>query len=189
MSYFPATIEALLRKEVVRAARLLHLDFLTTPAFIWEGVGPLITLDGRSWSGLGEFISISGIDSAIGGQAPMASLSLSGVSPAVVAATFSASSEVKDRDAAVYMQYFDEQWQPLDPPYALWLGIMDTMRAATSGPAQRTVTLTAETVLVNRARPAFGFLSDTDQNALYSGDRFLEQISGMTSKTVDWPVF
>lgn len=189
MGYFPATIEALLRKQVVRAARLLHLDFLTAPAWLWEGAGPLTTLDGRVWSGLGEFISISGIDSAIGGQAPMASLTLSGVSPAVMAATFAAASEVKNRECAVHLQFFDEQWQPLDPPYALWLGVMDTMRAATSGPAQRSVTLTAETVLVNRARPAFGFLSDKDQRALYPGDRFLEQISAMTSKTVNWPVF
>lgn len=188
MSYFPQTIAVYLAGSVVRQALLVHFDFLTRPMRLWLGHG---TLDagGHEWSGLGEFGGISGIESAIGGTAPQVTFTLSGVEPKLVTAGLSASEEVKGRDATVFLQFFDDTLQPLDAPYAVWLGTMDVMRVKAEGADRRTIEVTAETLFTRRAIPPFGFLSDRDQQRLFPGDRGLEQMPAMTNKSVQWPLF
>ncbi len=99
------------------------------------------------------------------------------------------SSEVKGRDATVLIQFFDANMQTLDAPYALWAGTMDLMTIKASGPATRTIELTAETLFTRRGVPPWGYLSDRSQQGLYPGDTGLDQMASMPWRSVSWPVF
>lgn len=188
MGYFNETVAAHLAGSTVRASFLVHLDFLTDPQRLWNGHGELFA-GGETWSGLGELGSISGIESALGGAAPVVTFGLSGVAPEIVAASLASSDEVKGRDATIFLQFFDEASQTLDDPYALWAGTMDLMRVKAEGPTSRTIELTAETLFTRRAVPPWGYLSDRDQQRLFPGDRGLEEVAAMASKSVEWPFF
>lgn len=188
MSYFPATVAAVLRGETIRVGTLVHFDFRTQPMRLWIGHG-LLETGGQTWSGLGEFGSISGIESALGGSAPVVTFGLSGVDPALVSKALGASDEVKGRDATIFLQFFTDDLRTLDNPYAIWAGTMDVMKAKANGPGVRTVEMTAETLFTRRSIPPFGYLADRDQQRLFPGDRGLEQVPAMASKTVTWPAF
>lgn len=186
MGFFPQTIAEHLAKRVVRASYLVHFAFATTPMRVWIGTGALVS-GGQTWSGIGTLGSISGIESALGGTAPVVTFGLSGVDPTAVAKALDASDEVKGRDVTIFLQFFDDASQPLDAPYAVYAGTMDVMRVKAQGPTERTVEVTAETLFARRALPPFGYLSDRDQQRLYPGDRGLEYMPSMAAKTVNWP--
>jgi hypothetical protein len=188
MGYFPQTMAAALAGRTVRASWLVHLDFAEEPQRLWLGHG-LLSAGGFTWSGLGELGAIGGVESAIGGTAPVVTFTLSGVAPSILAAAKNSAQQAKGRDASISLQFFDEQSQTLDDPYAVWVGVMDVMGARGEGPQARTVQLTAETLFTRRASPAWGYLSNRDQQRLFPGDRGLEEVAAMANKTVEWPIF
>jgi hypothetical protein len=188
MAFFNETIAAVAAARTVRAALLVFFDFEGDPKRVWAGPG-IITAGGYTWDGLGEFGTIDGLEQAIGVVAPQTTFTLSGVSPDIVALARNQSDLVKGRDVTVYIQFFDENWQPLDEMYAVWSGILDQMKYSAIGPIQRTVTVTAEGLWTNRRRPVWGLYTDRDQNQRFPGDRGLEQVSDLVNKTIHWPEF
>lgn len=184
---FSETVKAMLAGREVRVAILLHLEFKTQPKRIHIGYGK-IRAGGFIWEGIGEAVSMEGLERAMGGTAPQAAFTLSGVSTSLLAATLAASDEVNDRPITVFLQFFGADNKPLDTPYATYRGMMDVMSFKRTGPALATVTLTSETLFVHRSRPIWGALSDRDQKRLYPGDRGLERIAQIPSRTVPWPI-
>jgi hypothetical protein len=140
-----------------------------------------------TWSGLGQLGSISGIEAAIGGNAPNVTFTLSGVDPALTSEVLDSSDNVRGRDVTVYLQMMTEAGLPADDPYVIWVGVMDLIKIKATGTSLRTITLTAETLFTRRGLAPFGYLSDNDQQALYPGDRGLERIPLMPTKQVIWP--
>lgn len=188
MSIFSETVAATLQGRVVRAAQLVFLDFTSQPMRLAMIEGE-VEAGGFTWRGLGRLGSISGLESPLGGSAPVTTLSLSGVEPDQVSKALEASDEVKGRPAVVYLQFFDDAWAPLDSPYALMTGSMDKMSIAADGPTARTISVTVEWLFARRAIPRFGMLSDRDQKARFPGDRGLEQMASMQSKSIAWPTY
>lgn len=196
MGFFPATIAAKLAGREVSAALLCHMDFRLEPKRWWTGFGPL-DAGGQTWLGTGELIQIDGLEQPIGTVAPKTTFQLSGIDPSLVTLARQASDRVKDRRCTVYLQFFDltpddasvQPWSTLDQPFAVWSGMMDQMSYSAQGPAQRSITLTAESLWTNRRRPAYGLYTDRDQNARFPGDRGLEQVVDLVNKTIRWPVF
>lgn len=188
MPFFSQTAAAALAGRTVRVSHLVFLDFATQAMRVWLGRGRLVA-GGRDWSGLGEVGSISGIESPLGGTAPVTTLGLSGVKPELVGAALNASSEVKGRAAVVYLQFFDEAWQVLDAPYAVMSGVMDRISIAAPDVETRRVEVTVEWLFTRRAIPPFAMLSDRDQKTLYPGDRGLEQMAAMQNKSTTWPSY
>lgn len=196
MSFFPDTIAAKLAGRTVAASLLCHMDFRITPRRWWMGFGDL-EAGGETWQGMGELIQIDGLEQPIGTIAPKTTFTLSGVDSTIVTLARNASDRVKDRRCTVYVQFFDvtpddaavQPWAKLDDPFSIWSGVMDQMTYSAQGPSVRTVTLTAESLWTNRRRPAYGLYTDRDQNARFPGDRGLEQVSNLVSKTIRWPVF
>ena len=183
---FPNAVRAFLAGESVNATLLVEFAFLSGTIRVHPGFG-IITAGGQTWSGVQELGSVSAIESAIGGSAPVVTFALSGVDPTLLSKALAASQEVKGRDVTIYMAFFDDGWQPFDVPYAIWLGTMDVMRVK-ANVTERVVEVTAETLFARRGLPPFGYLSDRDQQRLYAGDRGLEDVPAMASRTVTWPV-
>lgn len=195
MGFFPDTIAAKLAGRTVAASLLVHMDFRETPRRFWFGFGDLIA-GGHTWQGTGEMIQIDGLESPIGTVAPKTTFTLSGIDATLVSLARNASDRVKDRRATIYIQFFDitpddggEPWSLLDDPFAVSTWLMDQMTYSAQGPAQRGIALTAESLWTNRRRPAYGLYTDRDQNKRFPGDRGLEQVVDLVSKTIRWPVY
>lgn len=186
MPRMPETLAALQRGGTVRAARLVQLEFTSETKYLHQGFGPLRTADGKIWSGLGELGQISDIDRAVvaGGGAP--TLSLSGVNSDLIANALAASSEVKGQPALIFDQHFDENWNLLDAPFAVYSGLMDRMTIQDQG-ATATINVSLVTVLYNRRRPAFGYLNDASQRRLHPGDNGLRDIASLVQRNRPWP--
>lgn len=192
MGYLPGTLAALAAGRTVRAAELVFFDFLAEPMRYWRGAGPLRTPDGIVWEGTGGLGSISGLDLALGTAAPKGTFAIAGTDPRIIAVAGAQSSRVKGREVELYLQFFDEGWAPLDLPVSLWWGEMDrmTFTAAADGDTMSyTVSVAAEGAWTGRSRPAFGFWTDTDQQARAPGDRGLEQVPSLPGKTIRYPVY
>jgi hypothetical protein len=196
MGFFDETIAAKLAGRTIGASLLVFMDFKDAPRRWWPGFGNLVA-GGYTWQGTGEFLSVSGLEQPFGTVAPRTTFQLSGIDATVVTLARQASDRVKDRRVTVYIQFFDvapdnagvQPWTNLDQPYAVWTGIMDQMTYVAEGPTNRSITLTAESLWTNRRRPAYGLYTDRDQNARFPGDRGLEQVVDLVTKTIRWPSF
>lgn len=200
MGYFPETIAAALAGRTVARARLVHFDFSVSPRRTWEGIGPLVTSNPTvgqpdlTWEGTGELVAISDLEAPTNLNAPQATFTVSGVDERMMLRAANAREQVKDRLVRVYLQFFEiapqdatrPAWSLLDRPFAIWTGRMDTMIFDESE-QRSTITLTAESRFVRRRRPAFGLYTDRDQQSRFPGDRGLEQVAALASKTIRWP--
>jgi hypothetical protein len=187
MGYFPSARAADLQGNTVRADLLVMFDFVSGAMRLWQGFGTLRTNDDNEWQGIGQLGRIGDLESTIAGDAPQATFTLSGVDTAILSEAMNTSDEVYGRDVNVYIQFFDENFAPLDDPYVCWAGTMDVMHVKQNADTC-TIELTAESIFFRRASPPLGTLSDRDQQRFYPGDRGLAIMPGMVAKAVLWPV-
>ncbi|PNG27000.1 hypothetical protein [Methylocella silvestris] len=186
MAFFVNTVAAYVSGQIVQAALLVAFEFADQTVRVWSGLGDLAA-GGETWSGIGELGSISNIESAIGDVAPQVTFSLSGVDPSLIAEALANSGNVKGRNVTVYLQFFDSAMQPLDCPYAIYLGLMDVMKVKADSPTQRIVELTSETLFTRRGVAPWGYLSSSSQRGLYPSDAGLDYMSAMQNVTTGWP--
>ncbi|MCW0235284.1 MAG: hypothetical protein OJJ21_16920 [Ferrovibrio sp.] len=188
MGYLSETARAAAEGRSVWAVILVYLDFTSGPIRVclsdWDVVSA-----GQTWQALGKLGSISAIDVPMNGTAPIVTLTLSGVDPAIVPKALNSSDEVKGRGVAIYVQFKDSNFQNFDSPYALFIGTMDQMSIDGSGVDTRTIEVSVEWLFTRRAIPPFAYLSDRDQKTLFPGDRGLEFMASMQSKTIEWPIY
>ncbi len=187
MGFFPEAVAAQLGGRTVHPAVLAAFDFASNPMRVHLGSGKL-RAGGHVYEGIGRFGSISGLEQAIGGTAPVATFTLSGVDTALVASVRNSSDEVKGRDVTVLVQFYDEGYAPLDAPLVVYAGEMDLAKIQLTGPTKASVSVTVETVFTRHGLPMWGTLSNADQNRLYPGDRGLEMVAQIPFKTAIWPI-
>lgn len=180
----PTVVKELAAGHRVQAATLFLFEFASGPQRYWDGQGYL-TAAGEDWLGFGELGSVSGLEQSRNMGAPQTTFRLSGVDSNLLAIAVNSSSEVTGRPCSVYLQFLSAAGEPLDAPYALWAGTMDTL-SFQAGTASQTITLTAETLFVDRVRTPFGLATDTDQRARWPGDRGFEFVASLIFKTVSW---
>jgi hypothetical protein len=195
---FSETVDAYLEGRTIGVGLLVFMDFVDAPRRWWMGTRTLTTNDDLEWGATGDLISVDGLEADYGTAANAMSFTLSGASvdPELVNLARNASDRVKGRKVVVYLQFFDitptdggQAFRPLDMPDAIKVGRMDRMRYIADGPASRRIALTAEGLWTGRNRPPFGLFTDRDQIARHAGDRGLEQVSDLVTKTIRWPIF
>lgn len=185
---FTSTIEAAAADKTVRAAPLVEFLFKSSTERVWPGDYKL-TAGGREWDGMTKLLSVDGLRSRSDLAAEALTIKVSGVSPELVAIAKDSANEAKGYPVNVYLQFFGEDWQPLDNVILLRSAIMDQLRFSTTGPQLREVTCTAEGIFVARNYAPYAYYTDRDQNARFPGDRGLELVGGLVYKVVTWPNF
>ena len=185
MGLFDAAGAAALRGEAITAEILAFFDFRSSPQRVHAGHGT-IRAGGYDWRGVGGLGSVSDIETAVGGIAPVVTFTLSGVGPEIAADVRSARTEVKGRDCRVYLQLYGANLVPLGGLYTLYRGVMDRLTHAASGPDAWTAQLTAETRFSRRGLPPFGNLTDADQQRRHPGDNGLFDIAQMINRRRPW---
>ena len=188
---FSATIRAQIEGRRVRRGRLVWLDFASAPMGVWNGFRSLRTLDGRRWLGARNIGRIEGLRQPINGATPEIKLTLSPVNEQVAALARAESAEYYNRAVTIFSQFFDDEWRPLDAPFAEAWGLMHSLivsREEAENGWLRTVTLTAENPFAStKRRPRNSYLTDRDQQQRHPGDMGLSQIAGIETKTIKFP--
>lgn len=189
MSFFSDTVASRLSGATVQAALLVFFDFVGEPMRLWAGFGSILTTDGNTWAGLDGLGQIDGLQQAIGTVAPKATFTISATDPSILILAQGQSTLVKNRGVTVFLQFFDATWAPLDSPYALWTGLMDTMAYSSDGPSRvYKVSVSAESLWTGRNRAPFGFYDTEDQIARgFRNDLGLVQVPALAGKTIRWP--
>ncbi len=189
---FPEAIRTMLAGKNVRRGRMVLFDFASGPLGVWQGFGTLQTKDGRVWYGVGQLGSISGVAQAINGSAPELRFTLSGVDETFAAKAKAEAAEYYNRSVTVFSQYFDEDWQCLDLPFAESWALMRKLTPAAEmqdDGKMRTITISGETPFATKKRPRFAYLGDRDQQMRHRGDKAAERIQGIDNQLVTFPDF
>jgi hypothetical protein len=189
---FPEAI-ALMRAGGTLNAGVLHfMDFTSGAMRTWNGFGDLVTSDGASWRGLGDVVSIEGGGQQAGVVATNMTLALAADSDLLtddmVSRALNSETEVYGRRYFMGIQFFDEDWQPVDDYRVIFVGVMDRMTFRRTV-EQRQIALNVESPFVRRRTPRLQTLSDRDQKSRFPDDHGLEFVSSLKSKTVKWPKF
>lgn len=202
MSLFPETIRTYLAGGKVQAAHLVSLHFASGSMRLWRGYDVLDTNDGASWSGLGEYGSIAGIEQAVDGRAPEATMTLSGVNAAIVTTMRDEFElEARGRLVQLHVQFFgvDDPDDPgnqrcLDNPVPIWAGRMlrpgfTFDRGQDDQPQESSISVVVQSIFAQRSRPNHAFYTDSDQRARFPGtpDRGFEFVASLVSKDTTWP--
>lgn len=180
----PSVVRELAAGNRVAVAALFEFEFLSGTQRFTDRQGYL-SVDGHDWLGVGKLLSVSGLEQSRGMSAPQATFTLSGVDAFLLNVAANGSSEATGRPCCVYIQFLNANSEPLDQKIAIWPGIMDIVSLSASLGWQ-TISLTAETLFVDRIRAPWGLQTDTDQQARWPGDRGFEFMSSLIFKTVNW---
>jgi hypothetical protein len=187
--FFSETIKAQVEGRNPHAAILTEHNFPDGTVRNWTGFKTL-NFDGFDWIGQGELVSFSDMSFGADDSAQTFSATLSGVNPALVAEARTGP-PVRGHTATYWLLFFDPQTlQPLDQKYLLSEFIMDVIGYSGVGPAQRTVTLSYETIWSGLNHAEYATWSDPDQKSQYPDDRGFEFVAEMVPGTrVNWPNF
>lgn len=181
-----------LRHGVTGITILCFMDFKTNPVRWWTGYGPLITLDGTEYAGIGDVIQISELQQSYGTAAGFARFSIPNASEEMIARSDNQEEEVNGRRCQVFYQPFkmdasgdQHRGRLIGDPISIFVGDMKDMES-TSSAEERTIELEAYGRLSQQGKPAHGRFNDTDQKSRHPGDRGFELLATLKNKTVVW---
>lgn len=195
MADFGATINAYLAGRHVNMRPLVLFDFADGEQALWQGEYDL-TSGGKTWKGMGGIASMDGLDAAATLESSAMTFTLSGVEPTDAPVSFAAIAKNSDRSnyvrrlVTVYIQFFDEDWQPLDDPFAIKAGLMSNMtmsRSRANNGFLRTISLTANNIFYGRGVAPSAYYTDRDQQTRYPGDKGLQFIPSLQNKQIPVP--
>lgn len=195
IDFTPAALAAL-QKDNLRVSPLLRIA--SDPVIrIWSGVGDLATAgdafdpDGAVYQGLGVMGALPQLSQLINGVADRINLSLSGINADVMAKVADDSKSVKNKETAIGISIFDDDWQITQAPVWLYLGVCDfpaVSQQSSEGLQVRSVSLSVGSLFTGRRRPGYSYWTDADQQARSPGDKFCERTVRMAILAAKiWP--
>lgn len=168
----------------VRPAFFVFLDLDSGPVRVWSGVDDF-DLDGNTFTGIGTIGGISPITESTRVVAHGIELSLSGIPSAYV--SLALSEHYRGRLVYVWLAFFDADGVLIADAVQIFAGRIDTMGIQDTGETS-TLTLSAESQLIDLERPRELRYTDEEQKRLFPGDRGLEYVAGLQDKPLHWGV-
>lgn len=179
-----STIKSAAAAATIYPAFLVEMDFSGGAVRVWTGMGS-ISWNGYTWLGVGDLGGISPISETSEVRANGISLTLSGVDSARV--TDVLSEDYRGRSCKVWLALLDSAGTVLADPDLRFSGVMDQASIEDNGETC-TITMAAESRLVDLQRSRERRLTDEDQQNLFPGDRGLEFVAAMQDKELLWGV-
>lgn len=177
-----AMATAVAAKEV-RPALFVYLDLSSGPVRVWSGVGEY-TMAENVYQGVGTLGAISPIEETKSASANGITLSLSGIPDSVL--SIALNEKYRGRKVHVWLGLFNASNALIADPIKIFAGRIDTM-AIDEQPdgGTSTITLSAESRLVDLNRARDRRLTDSDQRQMYPNDRGLEYVVSIQNQ--EWP--
>ncbi len=187
-----ATANARIASSVRGVAWLADLEFGT--GTIYFTTAPLtLGANGHTYLGLGSLVEVSPLTESEDSNAEQIVLSLSLVNPAMLAATLGDVGNYRGRRVRLWLQLYDEQFQPAGAPVQRWGGYMDRVTTerkpapATGGAGGGHLRLECSRAGMARARNAAGLrLTDAQQQQRYPGDLGLAYMQTLIEQPALW---
>ena len=177
--------------STVRIATLVELRFTSETKYLWNGAGPL-DVAGAAYEGANGFGGIDGLPSLRSTTSEKVNLTFAAVSGEALALAANSKDEVRGRLAFIWLQLFNEDWQPVGARVPAFWGIMhravierEAATELTGG--TRTMGLEIENPYFNRARATLGRFTDQDQKQRSPTDRVFEFVSAHSTRVLIWP--
>lgn len=193
MAFFTPDQIAALSAGVVRADLLVRMQFRDSVAYLWNGNTDLVA-GGQTWKPMYGAGGIDGISFTGDTQSEAVTFRLSGVNTQMLAAALEETPQVTQQLVSVFLQLFDDEWQPIGSPIGIWWGFMQPPKVSRT-PIEgveggiQVITVSAENAFFNRARPPHGRGTDADQRRRSPGDRFFRDVSKLKFKSFNYPLF
>lgn len=185
---------ALLSSRTVRLDFLVELQFTTETVYLHNGEYDL-TINGHVWKalhGIGQIEGLSQSGQVVSQQVTMRLAGLPQQDPDILALALEETPQANQQLAKIYIQLFDEDWQPIGSPILVFFGFMQPPRVSRSatdnedGQVQE-ISISVENAFYNRGKPAYGRLTDKDQQKRFPGDKFLRFIAMLQNSTFIYP--
>lgn len=194
MTFFTADEISRFKSGAVRVALLVKMDFTSRTLGAWNGATKL-TIDGVDYLPMYGAGQIEGLEFANSTTSEQITFSIAGVDDTILGTALSETGEVQDRLVTIFMQFFDDDWQPIAAAPAIFFGFMQPPEGAqteiltdlNSSSPVRTINVRAENVFFNRSRAPGGRYSDRDQQYKHPGDKVFDFMPGLTFKTFYYP--
>jgi hypothetical protein len=149
---------------------------------MWSGTGP-VNWDGHTWGGAGDLLGIDAMPETTTVRAEGTTVSLAGVDPANIAIALS--KDFQGRTANIWLGFLDDNFQVIVSPYMIFSGRMDQMPIRDEG-AQSTISVQAESHLVDLTKARTVRYTDETQKELYPGDKGLEFVEAIQEEPITW---
>lgn len=179
-----ATKNALIA-ETVAPIMLFYGDFASGPVRIWSGYGDL-SWNGNTWIGVGDFGGVSSVAESEDLRANGVTFTLNGIDPSLVSTVLT--DTYQGRECSLHLGAINLSTGALiADPYQLFAGRMDVITIDESADTA-TISLQAESLLIDLNRPRERRYTYEDQIQLYPGDEGLEFVAGIQDKPIPWGV-
>lgn len=180
----------------VRAAFLVRMNFVSKTMGVWNGTTKL-TIDGVEYLPMFGAGTIDGLSFTNSTTSDQITVGVSGVNSDILGQVLADSGELQDRLLTIYLQLFDDNWQPVAAAPAIFFGYMQppectqdevTLDVGSTSPTH-SVSIAAENIYYNRSRAAGGRYSDRDQQYRHPGDKIFNFMTGLVFQQFLYPDF
>lgn len=194
MPFFTPQQIAILSATTVRVDLLAEFQFKSQTMYLWNGNTRLVA-GGRTWLPVYGATTIEGLGMSGGTVSEKVEFTLNGLPGQpldFLRVALDETPDVEQQLVIVYLQLFDDVWQPVGNPVAIFWGFMQPPRINRT-PQQdaegsiQSISLSAENAFFNRSRPPYGRNTDRDQQIRHSGDKFFQFVPGLLFKTIVYP--
>lgn len=171
-------------------AYFVEMQFREQTFRLWTGPQDIVW-NAQTWVAIGAVGRISNVDESQTTAANGIDLELVGQGSGIYQAAAGDAKNIKGRPLKVFIAFMWPEFDEVRHIYELGKWKMDVMEVSdvmeqTSGGIR--IALTAESEMVEFFRGSPAYYSDTDQQRLYSGDRFFRFIAALPGKTLPWGV-
>jgi hypothetical protein len=146
----------------------------------WSGLGS-IAWNGETWNGAGTLLGVSPVQETDGLAATGMRFSLSGISTEVISATIGNARQ--GLSAKLWLAVFDSSGAIIGDPVMLFSGLTDVPEISESGETC-TVSMTAESRLIDLERPRVRRYTREDQRTIYPTDKGFNYVPGLQDRKI-----
>lgn len=173
-------------------AWLVELEFLA--ATVYYTTAPVqVDTAGHSYLALGNFAEVGNLQESADTAADKLAFSLAITDSALLAAAMGDPATYRGRPARLYLQLFDEQFQPAGARVLRWQGYMDRLNISRrpagpeGGAGGGRIEMQCSRAGMARARRAEGLrLTDQQQQSRYPGDTGLRYVRTLIEQPSLW---
>jgi hypothetical protein len=167
--------------DIIKPHVLVEAIFTSATATIWDGIGS-ISWDGKTWTGVGEFLGITDIEETVETKIGSIKINFSALQPAYKAIALSG---VKlSNDVTVYLALLNSSGAVIADPEIVFVGKMDDCKI-TESDEMAVFELTVANRLVALETSKERRYTKQDQLQLYPADTGLRHVVN-ADKTIKW---
>lgn len=178
----PQALLNLLDDPEVKPFYAVEMNFTSAPVRFWTGYGDR-TINGDTYLGTGNLLSITGLDEVNDLSAKSITLQLSGVPASLV--SLALQEPYQNRECKVYFGATDITNPQTFNEIEVFSGLMNVMTIEDSGETS-VISLTVDSKLIRLEKSSNWRYTEGSQKARYSSDTFFNYVSDLQDKTLVW---